>query len=317
MLGIKDCIDICCAIYSVYKKVVQNKALCAQLEEIVQYCDDILTRQKTSSHSSTTSSSLTQETFQSLHHALRLAEAYMEKYTEKKLGRSIIRAWNVNDDRSKFEEIKEKIDRCIDRLPIVQIMDQDERNALAEKRRMSEFTELKRVINISVEEILNETHDNNEAIIDIIRGFQQDLHQFITNEAGSMFNLKSDELSSLRVDIDNKVAILDARQKEILEILKGTYMYVCMYVCIYMYVLVHVLVHVFVWICIHIYIFICIYLYICICVFMIVCLFVCMSMCMCMCMCVCLFVYLYLIIIRVWVDACRTYSYIYIYIYIF
>ena len=238
MLGIKDCIDICCAIYSVYKKVVQNKALCAQLEEIVQYCDDILTRQKTSSHSSTTSSSLTQETFQSLHHALRLAEAYMEKYTEKKLGRSIIRAWNVNDDRSKFEEIKEKIDRCIDRLPIVQIMDQDERNALAEKRRMSEFTELKRVINISVEEILNETHDNDEAIIDIIRGFQQDLHQFITNEAGSMFNLKSDELSSLRVDIDNKVAMLDARQKEILEILKGTYMYVCMYICMYIYLYV-------------------------------------------------------------------------------
>ena len=86
----------------------------------------------------------------------------------------------------------------IDRLPIVQIMDQDERNALAEKRRISEFTVLKRVINTSVEEILNETHDNNETIIDVMRGFKQDLHQFITNEAGSMFNLRSDELSSLR-----------------------------------------------------------------------------------------------------------------------
>ena len=107
MLGIKDCIDICCAIYSVYAKVVQNKALCAQLNEIVQYCDDILTRQK-SSLSSTTSSSLTEETFQSLHQALRLAEAYIEKYTKKKVGRSIIRAWNVNDDKSKFEDIKEK-----------------------------------------------------------------------------------------------------------------------------------------------------------------------------------------------------------------
>merc|ERR1719247_3679429 len=177
-------------------------------------------RQK-SSLSSTTSSSLTQETFQSLHQALRLAEAYMEKYTKKKVGRSIIRAWNVNDDRSKFEEIKEKIDRCIDRLPIVQIMDQDERYALAEKRRMSEFTELKRVIDISVEEILNETHDSNETIIDIMRGFKEDLYQFITNEAGSMFNLKFDELSSLRVDIDDKLAILDARQKEILETLRG------------------------------------------------------------------------------------------------
>ena len=48
MLGIKDCIDMCCAIYSVYTKVVQNKALCAQLHEIVQYCNDILTRQKSS-----------------------------------------------------------------------------------------------------------------------------------------------------------------------------------------------------------------------------------------------------------------------------
>ena len=147
---------MCCAIYSVYTKVVQNKALCAQLHEIVQYCNDILTRQKSSSLLSTsTSSSLTQETFQSLHEALSLAKAYQEKYTKKKVGRSIIRAWNVNDDRSKFEDIKEKIDRCIDRLPIVQIMDQDERHALAEKRRISEFTELKRVINISVEEILN------------------------------------------------------------------------------------------------------------------------------------------------------------------
>ena len=42
MLGIKDCIDMCCAVYSVYTKVVQNKALCAQLNEVVQYCDDIL-----------------------------------------------------------------------------------------------------------------------------------------------------------------------------------------------------------------------------------------------------------------------------------
>ena len=32
----------------------------------------------------------------------------MEKYTEKKIGRSIIRTWNVNDDKSKFEDIKEK-----------------------------------------------------------------------------------------------------------------------------------------------------------------------------------------------------------------
>ena len=96
----------------------------------------------------------------------------------------------------------------IDRLPIVQIMDQDERNALAEKRRISEFTVLKRVINTSVEEILNETHDNNETIIDVMRGFKQDLHQFITIEAGSLLNLKSDELSSSRVDINDKVAIL-------------------------------------------------------------------------------------------------------------
>ena len=42
MLGIKDCIDVCCAVYSVYTSVVQNKALCAQLNEVVQYCDDIL-----------------------------------------------------------------------------------------------------------------------------------------------------------------------------------------------------------------------------------------------------------------------------------
>ena len=237
MLGIKDCIDMCCAIYSVYTKVVQNKALCAQLYEIVQYCEDILRRQKSSLSNS---SSLTEETFQSLHQALCLAKAYQEKYTKKKVGMSIIRAWNVNDDRSKFEEIKEKIDRCIDRLPIVQIMDQDERYALAEKRRISEFTELKRVINISVEEILNETHDDSETIIDIMKGFKQDLHQFITNEAGSMFNLKSDEISSLRVDIDGKLAILDARQKEILETLRGTYMYVYVLVYLYVYVCLYV-----------------------------------------------------------------------------
>ena len=86
MLGIKDCIDMCCAIYSVYTKVVQNKALCAQLHEIVQYCNDILTIQKSSSLLSTsTSSSLTQETFQSLHEALSLAKAYQEKYTKKKV----------------------------------------------------------------------------------------------------------------------------------------------------------------------------------------------------------------------------------------
>ena len=228
---------MCCAIYSVYTKVVQNKALCAQLYEIVQYCEDILTRQKSSLSNS---SSLTEETFQSLHQALCLAKAYQEKYTKKKVGMSIIRAWNVNDDRLKFEEIKEKIDRCIDRLPIVQIMDQDERYALAEKRRISEFTELKRVINISVEEILNETHDDSETIIDIVKEFIQDLHQFITNEAGSMFNLKSDEISSLRVDIDGKLAILDARQKEILETLRGTYMYVYVLVYLYVYVCLYV-----------------------------------------------------------------------------
>ena len=50
------------------------------------------------------------------------------------------------------------------------------------------------MINISVQEILNETHESNETTIDVMRGFKQDLHQFITNEAGSMFNLKSDEL---------------------------------------------------------------------------------------------------------------------------
>ena len=262
MVGIDDCIAICRAIYSVYVKVVQNKALCAQLMELVQHCKDILTRQKSQKSSlPSTSSSLTEETFQYLDKALRSAEEYMEKYTEKKVGMSIIRAWNVRSDRSKFEEIKEKIDRCVDRLPVVQIMDQDERNALAEKRRISEFTELKRVINVSVEEILDKTHDHNETIIGIMNGFKQDLHQFITNEAGSMFNLKSDEISSLRVDVDNKVAILDARQKEILETLRGTYIYVCISVCMYVFV------YVFVWICICMFIYlhvvICIYVYVC------------------------------------------------------
>ena len=142
----------------------------------------------------------------------------------------------------------------IDRLPIVQIMDQDERNALTEKRRISEFTVLKRVINTSVEEILNETHDNNETIIDVMRGFQQDLHQFITIEAGSLCNLKSDELSSPRVDINDKVAILDTRYKEILETLRGIYIYIYIYMYFYMYGYVFIFIYSYVFICIYVYV---------------------------------------------------------------
>ena len=229
MFGIKDCIDICFAIYSVHENVVQNKALCTQLNETVHYCEGILKKQNQQSFSS---SSLTEETFQSLHYALSLAQAYHERYTKKKLGRSVIRAWNGNNDRSDFEDCKERIDRCIDRLPVVQIMDQDERFALAEERRVSEFTELKRVINISVEDILSEAHDNNQAVVDIMKEFQQDLHQFVTNEAGPMFKLNVEEISSLRADVDEKLSVLDARQQEILEILRGMYLYIYLYSCI-------------------------------------------------------------------------------------
>ena len=222
MFGIKDCIDICLSIYSVYKTVVQNKALCAQLKETVQYCESLLKRQKQQDSSIIRSSNtLTEETFQSLHDALDYAKAYITKYTEKKIGRSIIRVMNMNNDRSHFEECKERIDRCIDRLPIVQIMDQDERNVIAEKRRISEFNELKRVINISVEDILNEAHDNSQAVVDIMNEFRQDLHQFVNNEAVSMFRLNTQEISSLQVDVNYKLTILDARQKEILDMLRG------------------------------------------------------------------------------------------------
>ena len=222
MFGIKDCIDICLSIYSVYKTVVQNKALCAQLKETVQYCESLLKRQKQQDSSIIRSSNtLTEETFQSLHDALDYAKAYITKYTKKKIGRSIIRVMNMNDDRSHFEECKERIDRCIDRLPIVQIMDQDERNVIAEKRRISEFNELKRVINISVEDILNEAHDNSQAVVDIMNEFRQDLHQFVNNEAVSMFRLNTQEISSLQVDVNYKLTILDARQKEILDMLRG------------------------------------------------------------------------------------------------
>ena len=220
--GIKDCIDICLSIYSVYKTVVQNKALCAQLKETVQYCESLLKRQKQQDSSIIRSSNtLTEETFQSLHDALDYAKAYITQYTEKKIGRSIIRVMNMNNDRSHFEECKERIDRCIDRLPIVQIMDQDERNVIAEKRRISEFNELKRVINISVEDILNEAHDNSQAVVDIMNEFRQDLHQFVNNEAVSMFRLNTQEISSLQVDVNYKLTILDARQKEILDMLRG------------------------------------------------------------------------------------------------
>lgn len=222
MFGIKDCIDICLSIYSVYKTVVQNKALCAQLKETVQYCESLLKRQKQQDSSIIRSSNtLTEETFQSLHDALDYAKAYITKYTKKKIGRSIIRVMNMNNDRSHFEECKERIDRCIDRLPIVQIMDQDERNVIAEKRRISEFNELKRVINISVEDILNEAHDNSQAVVDIMNEFRQDLHQFVNNEAVSMFRLNTQEISSLQVDVNYKLTILDARQKEILDMLRG------------------------------------------------------------------------------------------------
>ena len=222
MFGIKDCIDICLSIYSVYKTVVQNKALCAQLKETVQYCESLLKRQKQQDSSIIRSSNtLTEETFQSLHDALDYAKAYITQYTKKKIGRSIIRVMNMNNDRSHFEECKERIDRCIDRLPIVQIMDQDERNVIAEKRRISEFNELKRVINISVEDILNEAHDNSQAVVDIMNEFRQDLHQFVNNEAVSMFRLNTQEISSLQVDVNYKLTILDARQKEILDMLRG------------------------------------------------------------------------------------------------
>ena len=140
---------------------------------------------------------------------------------------------NISDDRFYFNECKERIDGCIARLPIVQIMDQDERFVIVEKRRISEFTELKRVINISVEDILNHAHDNSQAVVDIMKEFRQDLHQFVTNEAVSMFRLNTEEISSLQVDVNDKLAILDARQKEILDILRGMEcMYVCIYVCI-------------------------------------------------------------------------------------
>ena len=100
-------------------------------------------------------------------------------------------------------------------------MDQDERFVIAEKRRISEFNELKRVINISVEDILNEAHDNSQAVVDIMNEFRQDLHQFVNNEAVSMFRLNTQEISSLQVDVNDKLAILDARQKEILDMLRG------------------------------------------------------------------------------------------------
>ena len=235
MFGVKDCIDICLSIYSVYKTVVQNKALCAQLKETVQYCESLLTRQQQQQQhqcSFITGSSIgvtAEDTFQSLHDALSLGQAYIIKYTEKKIGRSIIRALNITDDRFHFNECKERIDGCIARLPIVQIMDQDERFVIAEKRRISEFTELKRVINISMEDILNHAHDNSQAVVDIMKEFRQDLHQFVTNEAVSMFRLNTEEISSLQVDVNDKLAILDARQKEILDILRGME---CMYVCI-------------------------------------------------------------------------------------
>ena len=91
MFGVKDCIDICLSIYSVYKTVVQNKALCAQLKETVQHCESLLRRQKQQqqqhqcSFITGSSSGVTAEdTFQSLHDALSLGQAYIIKYTEKK-----------------------------------------------------------------------------------------------------------------------------------------------------------------------------------------------------------------------------------------
>ena len=88
-----------------------------------------------------------------------------------------------------------------------------------------------------------------------------------------MFNLKSDEISSLRVDIDGKLAILDARQKEILETLRGTYMYV--YVLVYLYV------------------YVCLYVWVCVCV----CLYV-----------ACIFIFYY----HTSVDGCMSHICIYI-----
>ena len=92
MFGVKDCIDICLSIYSVYKTVVQNKALCAQLKETVQYCESLLTRQQQQQQQQHQCSFITgssigvtaEDTFQSLHDALSLGQAYIIKYTEKK-----------------------------------------------------------------------------------------------------------------------------------------------------------------------------------------------------------------------------------------
>ena len=84
-----------------------------------------------------------------------------------------------------------------------------------------------------MEDILNHAHDNSQAVVDIMKEFRQDLHQFVTNEAVSMFRLNTEEISSLQVDVNDKLAILDVRQKEILDILRGMEcMYVCMYIMI-------------------------------------------------------------------------------------
>ena len=216
MAGLGDCISLVQTILSIRDSVEQNKALCAQLLRRVDYCGEILRSQQQQQSAAVP---LVTETFQDLFDTLTLVMAYVKKYTKKRLGRKFFRAIYAGDDRSQFDDCKDRIDRCIDRLPVVQNMDQSERMRLAEENRIADFTELKDIINTSVQDVINAEHEGNHTLLESMDELKGDLHEFIAKEVKGVFDLRPEEFSELQNDMGDKLAAIDRRQQETLEVL--------------------------------------------------------------------------------------------------
>ena len=209
MAGLFDCITLIKSILEIKADVQQNKVLCARLLRRVSHCGDILREYREEQHQE-----LIKDAIDDLRYTLPLVKKYVKGYTEKVLGRSIIRVIYAKDHEVQFEELRDRLDHCIDLLPIGQNIDN-------ENRRREDFEELKNILNSSVNEILSSTHDNNRDIVNAIDEFKQDIHSLVTHKFKELFCLEQYELTSLLgVVIDNKAA-LENRQNEILSVLDG------------------------------------------------------------------------------------------------